>query len=256
MKLIQQNTGCSDVDVIFSGQDAPSFRMLLPESILLGETSALRHTHIIPGAWESESDSLFGSFYPSKDIQVSVELRPDDARCRITLGVTNRSSSSLRGIRANTSLSLNRLPGSPAWSNQAFLPDQPLDRAAQGRYWYERVAPRAMRVLANDGWLPAHASPDNPDPDETELYHLHPHDHTVVSACAVVSNNSDRLLYQWWQVPCHYLSPFPGNASMVLLPVIAEKLVPGESAEIRGVMGLFEGTWDALAAALRKGRSL
>ena len=64
MKFLQQTPDCSDLDVVPDGQDAPAFRILLPEHLsasncdLGAEYGVPGVLHTVPGRWETKGRRL------------------------------------------------------------------------------------------------------------------------------------------------------------------------------------------------------
>ena len=98
-----------------------------------------------------------------------------------------------------------------------------------------------------------HPQPDNPVPDPENLYShvLSQTDNNLGST--VMSTDGKKFFYQVWNAKhSRYQSPFAGNACMHLLPQVAEELLPGETATIEGMAGIFVGSWEELAAEFKK----
>ena len=250
MRLIQQSPGCSDFDVVLDGDDAPSFRILLPEGITIGGIEPVRGTHVIEGHWERTVNAISGGFTASEELRVGVAIEGRGREVAISLEVANRSSRRLAEVRADVCAAVNHLPGEPGWSNEAFLPSIPRERSLQGAYWYERVSPHNLQALTDRGWIGMHPCPDDARADGVPLYGFAVSESDEVHACAVASDDGSVLFFQAWEAPCRWVSPFPGNACMHLWPLVAPALGPGESSAVRGLCGMFAGGRDALAQRL------
>lgn len=254
MRFIQQTPACADFDV-WLDTDGPVFRMLIPELITaeqpLTESPLL---HQIAGVWQVGEGRADGAFTTPHPLSLQVSVREDDNAVRIAITVRNDLPYVLTGVRANICVALNHLPGTPDWMNPRFLPALPLDRAAQGRCWYETVSPRRLHALTPAGWIPLHAHPAQPDADAVPLYNFTPTERDDLLACAVASQEDDALLFQAWSTPSRGIPPFPGNACMHLLPEVAERLAPGSAATLRGLIGLHIGDRTSLANRLTQFR--
>ena len=246
MRLHQQTPDCADFDVTLEGGTGPSFRLLLPEW-LRGEGIEYQGLlHVIPGTWRVQDRVVEGCFAAGEQIKISVRLEPGAGDILIELAVCNQGAQKIADVWANVCASVNHLPGDPGWSNDRFLPSVPLDRTVQGRYWYEKVAPRGLRALTAKGWVNMHPHPDRPDADQVPLYNFAPSAGTGARACAVPSAEGQEYCFQAWDAPCRYCAPSPGNACMHLEPFVAEVVEPGAVARIRGLAGIHVGDDDSL----------
>ena len=250
MKLLQQMPNCSDFDVALDGAQ-PSFRVLLPEVIKADGLRFDRFLHTIPGTFEISDGGARGTVEASAELTFSVGIGCAERELAVTLDVLNTSPRALTNVRGNICVAVNHLPGEPPWCNRAFIPDAPLDRDEQGIFWYEQVTPDGLLALCDDGWTAMHTRPDDADAGAIEKYSLSPGPRDDVYGCAVRSHDGRSHLFQAWDVPCAFCSPFPGNACMHLLPSIAASIEPGGSASIRGLIGVFDGDRDALARRIR-----
>jgi len=96
-----------------------------------------------------------------------------------------------------------------------------------------------------------HPTPDAPDSTKVPLYSFTPSPEVDARACAAESADGGFWFFQWWDTPCRWCAPFPGNACMHLEPFVAERLPMGESAGIRGRIGMHEGDRASLEEMLR-----
>ena len=250
MRFVQQTSDCSDFDVILDGEETPAFRVLLPEVVYADGLDSVRGAHVIPGAWEWGTGRVLGRVALSEQIKLGVTIIEEGGYIRVALRLTNSPGSPLTNVSAEVCVSANHLPGEPGWCNEAFLPNLPLDRDAQGRAWFEHVTPHNLRALTARGWVDMHPCADRPDPDSVPTYSFSPSDVADARACAVGSHDGSTLLFQAWDAPCRYVTPCPGNACMHLIPQVAKALAPGATATINGVIGVFAGTREELAARL------
>lgn len=248
MRLIQQTPDTSDFDVIFGGQETPAFRILLPEALVVDGKAIANGCHTVTGDWQFERDAAEGSFSPSAGLLVRVRIQCRDSDMLVGMSVTNTSPRPFANVTANVCASVNHLPGDPGWCNRDFIPGVPLDRDLQGRHWYSNVTPPGLQALTGDGWVAMHPRPGDPNPDAVPKYSWVPSARDDIRACAVKSHDGSLLFFQWWDAQCRYVEPFPGNACMHLMPVIAAKLAPGETATVRGMAGVLVGDWAGLAA--------
>lgn len=253
--ISQPHGPTGDLDVLIEGK--PSFRLLLPEFVAaederwpIGDPQAF--VHLIRGSWSRENGRLKGVTKVGSDLQLTVEVQPDDVHVLLHLKVTNVSDRTIKNVTANFCAGVNRLPATSPWSNRSIMPaDIALNRAAQGRYWYEKITPRGLQAWNGRAWFPVHLRPRDPDASKVEPYAAKRSAVPDTRACAVPSLDGKSLFYLSWNVPCFTVAPFHGNACMHLLPRVAPTLAPGESATIVGAAGIFRGSRDELAAKLR-----
>lgn len=246
MKLVQQTPDTADFDVVFDGDATPAFRVLLPEAIAADGLETICGCHTIPGRWTFDRRLAKGSFLIASGLHIATNIQCREAEIRADLSLRNGSTRSLRDVTATICASVNHLPGAPDWCNRDFIPDAPLDRDAQGRYWFREVAPRRLKALVDEDWVAMHPCPDDPDPDSVPKYFQTVSTRNDVRGCAVASHDGDLPFFQAWAAPCHYAQPFPGNACMHLLPMISSEIPAGETATIRGIVGIFRGDRPAL----------
>jgi len=254
MKLHQQSPNCADFDVFLAENEAPSFRVLLPELItaggLAGEDCPLFHT--IPGTWAIQGDRASGSFTTPHPLAVFVTMHLRRSDIAVALAMRNDTPNTLTDVEGNICVSPNHLPGAQGWYNPRFLPEMAPDRDAQGRCWYEKLTPGRLRALTAAGWVEMHAHPRDPDLDAVPPYNFAPSTRADAVACAVPSLDEVDYLFQAWSTPCRFIAPFPGNACMHLLPALAKRLDPGESAITYGSIGILHGDRNALTAHIEQ----
>ena len=255
MTLNQQTLDCADFDVTLEGESTPAFRVLLPEFIRGNGVSYGDLTHIIPGVWTATPRGVRGAYRVGDELGVEVSIDCGRREVNIDLTVTNRSPRTLTDLWVDVCTAANNLPGKPDWSNETFLPGQPLDRAIQGRYWYEVVAPRRLFAITPSGRTAMHPHPNDPDPGAVALYSFVPSAAADARACVVTSADGVSHLYQAWNTPCRWCTPCPGNACMHLHPLLAETLAPGASARLRGIVGIHRGDGASLARAVERFRA-
>ncbi|NQT20285.1 MAG: hypothetical protein HQ592_11315 [Planctomycetes bacterium] len=245
-RLHQQTANCSDVDVLIGQQDSPSFRVLLPEWI---RGKGVKHTgllHVIPGTWRKDAQGLSGHFTVADQLEIAVVVETEQTAVSVTLAVKNVEQSTISNVWANVCTGVNHLPGNPGWSNERFMPSAPLDRAVQGRYWFEVATPRRLFAFVGGKWIPMHPCPDLPDPAAVPLYSFTPSADAEACACAVENVEGGLWFYQYWNTPCRWCTPCPGNACMHMVPFLTERLSPGATVGIRGRVGMHEGTRSSL----------
>jgi len=250
-QLHQQVPPCADFDVLLAGQQTPSFRVLVPERILGHGVTCHDFFHTIPGDWRKDKGITRGSFAVADQFAIDVAIKPSQTGIGVVLGVTNRGQTEISDVRADICAGLNRLPGNPAWCNERFLPAIPLDRDAQGRYWYEKHTPKRLFVLTKSGWVAMHPCPDDPDADKIPPGEFRPSDACDTCACAVESADGGVWYFQAWDASCRRCPPRPASACMHIQPFIAERLLPGARAEIHGRFGMHHGNRQSLEAMLR-----
>jgi hypothetical protein len=253
MRLVQQTLGCSDFDISFGDPRRPSCRALLPEHLDAEGEQFGTLFHVVPGQWDIRPDRTAGAFTVGKAVEIGVELDGSGIEVRVRLSFRNRSTRVWRNVQTNICVALNHLPGDAGhdWCNRDFIPaGVPLERAAQGRWWYETLSPLNYRALRGREWAPLHPSPDAPTADGVPPYRRVLGDAADTSACAAKAPDKDLFLFQAWEAPCHRQAPFAGNACTHLQPVVTAALPPGKTVELRGRIGLFAGDWDSLARHL------
>ena len=194
MILVQQTPDCSDFDVVPDGWAAPAFRILLPEWIHAEGIDYRSQFHTIPGRWDRTPDLASGSFRVGDLHGICVSVAGRGASIEIGLRIENIAGTPFRDPYANICLSLNHLPGVPDWSNDRLLGGVELERSVQGRYWFERVAPRRLAALTAAGWRPMHPHPDDPDADAVPLYSFVPSERSEARACAVETADGGTLV--------------------------------------------------------------
>jgi len=253
MELLQQTKDCSDFDVVLAEGSGPAFRILLPEHAN-ADGYQRRMLHMIPGDWRHSPGGSAGMFNVAGELEISVSLTKDESDVRVELKVRNLMDRRLSDVYVNVCGAVNHIPGEPPWCNRTFIPDAPLDRAVQGRLWYERITPGGLFALTAGGWVTMHRQPDAPDADAVELYSFTPSDRPEAYACAVHSPDGAAWFFQAWNSNCYYLAPCPGNACMHLQPMVADTLAPGEQAQIVGLAGIHTAAQDELAEKIMQFR--
>lgn len=246
MKLHQQTPNCSDFDVTVTGNEKPSFRLLLPEWIRGEGIQYEGLCHTIPGIWHETEYGMHGSYRVGEQLQVGVRIETRDSEILVELEVKNCGDSEIQNAWINVCASLNHLPGEPDWSNSDFLPSLPLERTIQGHYWYEHLTPNRLFALTSDAWIPMHPHAEKPDADTVPLYGFVPSETVDTMACAVQSVSGKAYCFQAWSNLSRYCAPCPGNACMHLEPFLAKIISPEESASIRGLIGVHNGDSDSL----------
>jgi len=258
MTLVQQLPRCSDFDVILAGGAMPAFRVLLPERVCAdGKAIHPGAAHVVPGVWEATARGMVGRVRPCDDAEVTVAITCRETEIAVDLGVRNKTAHAFSHITVDICAGVNHLPGTPDWCNRDFIPSEPLDRAAQGRYWYETATPHGLKALTAEGWVRLHPRPDDPDAAHVPPYSFVLSPRADRFAAAVSSHDGGCLFFQAWDAPCYSSGPFPGNACTHLQPIAAMHLRPGQEVTIRGLIGIFEGTREALARRIigfREGR--
>ncbi len=250
LKLIDNNF---DIEVILPGKTFPAFRLLLPEYIYTKELEDITKVHTYTASWQKSADEIQGVFSLDQGIECKLWLKPLKEGVLTRISIKNISQKTLSDVRINICAGINHLPNSSGadWCNRDFLPDSvPLERTAQGKYWYQMVTPERLKAWQpGEKWIFMHPHPENPYPDLDNLY-LHEISQTDnYLGCAVMSTNGKKLFYMLWDTDyAQYQTPFAGNACMHLLPLIAKELKPGKTATIEGKVGIFEGTWDELSS--------
>jgi len=256
-RLILNNGNRYDLEVILPGKSVPACRLLLPEHIYAEGLEELSIVHTLAAEWEESGDELQGSLVLDQGVECGLWLKPTSEGVSMKISIKNRSQNTYRNVRVNICAGLSHLPNAINidWANRDFLPDSvPLDRDLQGKYWYSMVTPKRLKAWTpNKDWIVMHLKPENPEPDSENLY-WHALSQTDNSmGCAVISSDGEKLFYQVWKTEhSRHQSPFAGNACMHLIPQVAEELPPGKTATIEGKAGIFEGSWEELAAEFKK----
>lgn len=255
-KLIFDYGNHFDVDVVLPGDISPACRLLL-EHIHVDGMRDINGIHTRAATWKQSGDELEGSLSLGQGVECTLRLKPTADGVSIRVSLKNTSKDTCRDVRLNICANLCRLPRTHKveWSNRDFIPESvPLDRTQHGKHWYCVVTPKKLRAWTpGKGWIFMHTQPDNPDQNPKNLY-----SHVVSKTddslgCAVMSVDGKKLFYQVWKAGhSQHQSPFAGNACMHLRPQIAEELAPGMTATIEGTAGIFEGTWEQMAAEFQK----
>jgi hypothetical protein len=213
--------------------------------------------HTYKASWEKSADEIHGVLSLDQGVECNLWLKPLKGGVLIKISIKNISKETIRDVRVNICAGINHLPNSSGvdWCNRDFLPDSvPLDRTAQGKYWYQTVTPERLKAwLPGKGWILMHPHPGNPKPDSKNLY-LHKISKINKSlGCAVISTDGSKYFYQVWKTDhARFQTPFAGNACMHLIPQVAKKLSPGEIAMIEGMAGIFKGSWEELDIEFKK----
>ena len=256
-KLIRDFGTNFDIDVILPGESTPAFRLLAPEAIYGDGMEKVGGVHMRPATWTESGDELEGTLKLGEAVECALRLKPtaDGTLMRIT--IKNTSEDTYKDVRLDICANLCRLPRSHKveWSNRDFIPESvPLDRTQHGKHWYSVVTPTKLKAWRpGKGWVIMHERPDNPEPDPNNPYWRVVSETDDSFGCAVMSQDGKKLFYQVWRAErSHHQSPFAGNACMHLKPQIAKTLAPGQVATIQGKAGIFEGTWEQMAAEFEK----
>ncbi len=249
MILNQQTPNCSDFDVTLTGDNDPSFRVLLPEAI---RAKGLDHggLHTVPGIWDREENGIKGCFQVADALEISVLIEAHIHNIHVTLTLRNMGCHDIKDVWTDICASLNHLPGDPGWCNRRFLPSVILDRTLQGQYWFEHLTPHRLLALTDAGWVPMHPYPERPDASRVPLYSFVPSEKSDARACAVQSPDGEAYFFQAWSGSCRYCTPCPGNACMHLMPLVAQSLGPEASASIYGMVGIHFGDQKSLVEKL------
>lgn len=238
--------------MLLGQQDSPAFRVLLPEWI---RGRGVRHTgllHVIPGTWHKQGPALDGHFTVADQLKVGVQIENKATTIRVVLTVINIGPSEIADIWGNVCAGVNHLPGEPGWSNGRFIPGLPLDRAAQGRYWFDVLTPGRLAAFTGRSWIAMHPCPDHPAASQAPASSFTPSPTADVCACAVESPDGGLWFFQQWNTPCRWCTPCPGNACMHLDPFLAERLPAGAMSGIRGQIDLHAGDRSSLEKMLRR----
>jgi len=251
-QLHQQTPQCADFDILLEEQLTPSFRVLVPERILGNGVVYDGFFHTIPGNWREEDGIVRGDFAVANQLVIDVAIEPGQTDISVVLGVTNTAAAGMSDVHADICAGLNHLPGDPAWCNEYFIPPVvPLDRDAQGLYWYEKLTPGKLFALTKQGWVATHPSPNEPNAEKIPPDALRPSDAWDAYACAVESADGGMWYFQAWDAPCRRCPPRPASACMHIQPFIAERLLPRARAEIQGWFGMHRGDRQSLETMLR-----
>jgi hypothetical protein len=227
--------------------------LLLPEHIQSDSGLSFGGVHTLKGFWRDRSGGLLGTYRVGETFEIEVDIEGYDQYIGVKISVENLTQGNLTGIRVLICSSVNHLPGSPDWSNRLFIPAEvPLDRDAQGRFWYQHLTPGRLMALRPGGWMVTHPSPGNPDPDLVPRYSFVPSITGDTIAYGAQSLDGKSLLFQSWNHPGEHETPCPGNACMHLDVPVSECLEPGEKAGIEGLCGLYSGTWTGLRSFIGK----
>jgi len=246
-----------DLDVILPGESTPAFRLLAPEAIYGDGMEAFHGVHMRPATWTESANELEGTLKLGDAAECTLWLKPTADGALMKISIKNTSQNTYRDVRLDSCANLCRLPKTHnvEWSNRSFIPERvPLDRTQQGAYWYRELTPTKLKAWRpGTGWVIMHARPDNPEPDPNNPYWRVVSETDNSFGCAVASLDAKKLFYQVWRADrSRHQSPFAGNACMHLKPQICKELAPGRTATIQGKAGIFQGTWDELAAEFQR----
>ncbi len=144
-----------DVTLTLPGQDTPCLRLLCPEWItadgadLFGAAKAVHPWagpfHCMPGDWQAgERGSWTGVQTVPGVLESRVELEPEASGMTIRWEIRNLGEQPLANLRGDFCLGVNA--GGGGWANRDFLLHSRLDRAEDGRYWRDQVAPTGAWV--------------------------------------------------------------------------------------------------------------
>lgn len=255
LELIEDNH--FDVEVLLPGDGSPACRLLLPEFIYAKELKTINKVHTYSASWKKSGDELQGIISLDQGVGCSLWLKPSKEGVLIKISIKNNSPKTLRNVQVNICAGVNHLPNvrGADWCNRDFMPDSvPLDRTAQGMYWYQVVTPERLKAwLPAKNWILMHPHTENPLPDSKDLYRHKVSQTNKSLGCAVMSANGEELFYQIWDTGhSRYQTPFAGNACMHLIPQVSKKLLPGETVTIEGMAGIFRGGWEELAVEFDK----
>ena len=241
MKIYQQTKDCSDFDITIGKEGKPSFRVLLPEWIKADGIKFEGLYHTISGKWRHQGNHVEGSYDVADQLRVDIGIRSRHTDILVDLSLTNIGGNEISKVWADVCTSINHLPGEPSWSNKEFMGNLPLDRAIQGRFWYEQLAPRHLFAITTENWVNMHPNSDDPNADLVPLYNFAPSEKAEAIGCAVESLDGNIFCFQAWSNLSRYCTPSPGNACMHLQPFVTESLSPDETAKIRGLIGIHFG---------------
>jgi uncharacterized alkaline shock family protein YloU len=252
MQLRQPVRGCSDFDVVLPGDDTPSFRVMAAHMIRADGLEALSGLHMVVGEWTPTRDGIEGTITAKDKVKVSLKLTKGAQAVQVSVKVKNLTDKELKDVSAGIVVSPGHLPGSPDWSNGLFFPKTPLDRALQGRIWYEKIAPQGLKALTAGGWVAMHPKPEAPSGEGLPEYNVVRSKEPSATACAAEAPDGGSFLYEAWNRPGYYFAPYPGNASMDMEVPVIGSLAPGAEAEIHGVIGMHKGSWQSLAEEIKR----
>jgi hypothetical protein len=238
----------TDVDVL-APDGRPLFRILIPEAVTaesVGPTPFLSHQ--TPGVWREVDGLQVGTVRSDPWVEIRLALKPLEQGLLVAFMVKNLSPQPMVGVGMDVCVGLSHLPSRhEPWINRDFLPaDVPLDRNAAGRYWFERVAPHYLKAWVSGRWQLVHPRPDAPRADDFLPYGF-TYLEERASLMAVDSLDGTKRLFEAWDCPCRVRRPFWGNACLHLLPVLADRLEPGQEAFHRAEVAVTAQTWDQIA---------
>jgi len=254
MRLRQPSRGCMDFDVVLPGNDTPSFRVMAPHMIRAEGIKPLTGIHVVPGIWKNTKSGKKGTLNVKDKIQLTIDVIKGQGEIEVSIKVKNLTDKELKNVYASIAISPSHLPGLPSWSNVLFFPKAPVDRLAQGKIWYEKLAPHGLKALTADGWVLMHPKPDAPSADGVHEYNTTPSKEPNALGCGAVTPDGGHFLYEAWNRSGHHKTPCPGNAGMDMDIPVTKSLAPGAEAEIRGIIGIHKGSWNSLAERIQKFR--
>lgn len=248
MKFHQQTPACADIDVTLSDDgNSPDFRLLLPERVYADGYDGSEPLHTIAGVWEQQFGLLGGRYTVPRAFEIAVLLMPNRDEVRVSLTLMNIADHPIENVFIDVCAGLCHLPGEPSWANESFLGEQPLDRNEHGRVWFDEITPqRLIALTASGAWVPMHPNPAAPSSAHSTDFVAN--DEINTRAVALESpDEPERIFFQSWDTFGRWVTPARENACMHVQPYVADRLDSGESATVRGLVGVFSGDRGALA---------
>ncbi len=214
---------CADIVVTLPQQHAPSFRALLPEEVTGCPLPGKGFFHTEPGfEWKKGDRGSWSGTIEIEDFgRIQISLVPRDYYVEITWTLENLSAKPLKKTSLNFCFNVNNAgSGGRSWANREFLPKSRLNREEDGEFWHDRVAHKGAYVHSAGRWINEPTA-------------------ALDASILVIANQAgNRYAFQMWDKPVPSTWINTGNACMHLKPVLCDSLGVGETAVMRGRMGI------------------
>ena len=232
---------CADLTITLAGGRTPAFRMLLPEFVTAANmTEAVdaedlkpfrkAFLHTVAGHWHVEEDGAWVGVQTHPGIvEITTRVVPHSTDVELTVTLRSLAEKPLNDLRGDYCLGING--GGGNWANHGFLPESKLDRTEDGTYWHRNVAQKGAFVHTGGKWIRLFNRQGEPGPAEAGII-------------AMNNEAGTAAAFMMWKAPVP--TPWINDASacMHLRPQFSPSLRPGESATLRGRMGVTGGGLD------------
>lgn len=242
---------------ILPGERIPSFRILAPEHITtndrdLGEEAGFKWFHIMQAKSYQRDGTLVIEHLFENLFEFRLTVTPREMYVDIELSIKNIDNKPWNGLQANFCSGLTKpsdVKSNDMWINRIFFPDTVMYRKEIGEYWFSKIVPKRFKYYDGKEWKLAHPNPENPNSSEfPEWLSEEAKNKTdkIGRIIALEAHDNQPQLFQMWNVEGVVWDPFPGNACMHIIPIVAERLNPKEVASIKGRIGFWGKSLDDL----------